>query len=280
MSEPIEDRVYTRRVQALADALQPYCPGGSKRFALNDDFRLALTLTPPDLDHREEIERVLHSFQDIVGTYRVQERLPSETPREHLASCDFAKIQRLIAEDLQSIAALARDAQGTDAAYALVVWMDPDQGALRYRVCCGEAFAVALETEQRGASAKYYEAPADIERFRYFDYETFSYDPSRALSSLLNANSERSYALYRRYGEPYLSAKDTEHFELMTQACADAIHEASASVRETLLTDDNFAIMISFYDQSEMTEYRGVRRTVGTAQLRTIMGHCYGDLLG
>ncbi|MEO0424719.1 MAG: hypothetical protein AAF184_20445 [Pseudomonadota bacterium] len=274
-----QESAYAARVGKLMDALQPFSPGLTKRFGIDPHSNLLRgTIHPPNFEDREKIEEVLAAFPDLIARCDIYERMPDEVIHQHIGQCDLPRMQQLLAEDLLRVAALARQEQGDDPAYAMVVWMDPPQGGLGYRLLCSRGFARDLAQCQASEYGHFYQSSAQIQGHRFYEFESFSYDPCAELLNTLMENNDRATALFHRYGNAF-SSETSEYMELMTDVCVEAIQGAVDQVKQTLLIEEGFVMLVDYYDQALTQSFRAARRTMSAAQLSTLLGDYYRNFL-
>lgn len=269
------------RVKELINATKALCPGHRKLLSIdNTSGKIFGQFYLVDSRDNSKLEIILNKFEDILVGYNVSERMDTNIIREDTALSRYEEIEHLVIDDLIRIAKDTKTQQENDAAYALVVWLDPEQGTCSYHISCQEAFSTALTKKRMASSAKHYASTEDMQNYRFYGYSTFDYDPNEALADIFFENAKRGYEYYEKYGEPALMAAGSNRLEFTTEAVARALNKSSETIKKYLQTTDDFMMLINYYDQDDVTNFRALRKTNTREQINASMGSLYADLSG
>lgn len=270
-----------KRILELIDTTQPYCPGLSKQFSIqNKSGMLSGTFYLKDASKRDELESKLSEFEDILRGYEILDRVPFDEVRKEIALSNFEELERLMEEDLIRVFSEARIQQKDDAAYCFQIWLEPGQGGLVYGLSCEGAFQQRLVEQQTGPGSGHYRSEKQIQNYRFYEYATFEIDASENIRDKIYTSSERSYEKFCKYGNEYLRSESVHRFESMSDAASRALQKSNQLARETLLTTKDFVMFIHLHDVDDITHYRAARKTMTITQMRSVMGALYGDLMG
>ena len=267
------------RIEKLFSEVEIYCPGLSKRFVLdNDTKKLIGTFYIKEESDRKSLKSVLDKFGDTLCSYSIYESASWNLVKKQIAESRFEEVEKLLVKDLNRVLAEARTRQGKDLAYSLSCWLDPVQGGLSYQVNCEHDFQESLERKQSSEYANLYSDLKSIQYYRYYQYSTFCFEADDKISTLLFDAAEKGYEYFLKYGDS-IGAESSHRFELLTDTVARALRISSPSIKDKLLTSNNFVAYIMYYDQDDLTHYRAARKTMSVNQILRNMGELYGYLL-
>lgn len=263
------------RIKAFENEIEPYCPGLNKSLGFRlDSYKHNATLYVQRAQDIPAVQKIVSNYKDIINFADIYENLPSGLIEQNICDFQFDRLQQLISQDIRQFIQATLNNEFNKEIYCLNVWIDVGNLCIDYHFNNAHTYTLALAAKQNSDAAKYYISQHDVINYKYYQHTSTNCRASAQVDALLDKHRISMEQNSRRFGQAFVSRIDEHYPRYFVDHVANAINQLRPQMNQLNITQ-NFIAYIRFYDESLLTHYYALRKTVELERVKEILTPLY-----